>query len=1140
MLLINTRLIHMRFIHRKSLGVSGLLTALLLALNASLLLSQAVSIASVTGRITDPSGAVLAGAQITMTALDTNTKYSAVSDANGSYNFPSLPIGPYTVTVTAPGFQTYEQKGLVLQVNDAVQVNIPMKVGADTQKVEVEADVTMVQTQQNTISQVMDRQRIVELPLNGRDPTQLITISGAAVNHSDGTNTGNKSFYTSQSIAIAGSAGDTTNYVLDGGDNNDSFTNVNMPFPFPDALAEFSVETSVLPARNGLHPGGVVNAVTKSGSNEWHGSFFEFVRNGDVNAINYFALAQDSLKRNQFGGTFGGHIIRDKLFFFGGIQETIVRQNPSGSNAIIPTQAALNGDFSALDGAGCQTSGKARAIKDPASGAALPGDFISPTRFDPSTVLFVSKYLPVSSADQCGNLKYGVPVIYNARQYVTRVDWTINHKHSLYGRYLQDNYDQPAPFSTTNYLYTTTLGVNQRPQTFVLGETYTINPNTLNSFHFTFGRKFVARFPNTNGIDPAKLGVQNIWTPPLATDNLQLSVTSSFSTGGSGFSKWGVNSYQEADDIDLIRGKHQFALGVDVFRTQDNQNDEYNDSGTFSFNGQYSNDPLLDFLTGYMPSFTQTLQQDYSYRQTLIEFYAQDTMHITPRLVMNVGLRWEPTLPPHDYFNRGSVFDPAGYAAGKVSTVFPFAPPGQYFYGDPGVPQGFTQDHWLNLSPRLGFVWDPRGDGRTTIRMGGGILFDSLGTFLTYRVTGQNAPWGVTVTESSGPYQFHNPWANVPGGNPFPLPLFPPHNYIFPLNSTDTFLATKALPPTTKTWNLGIQHQFAQNWIASVTYLGNETSHLMVGNEINPAVYIPGTWTGPGSCGTLTVAPGANGTACASTKNTQARRVLSLINQTNGAYFSATDFGDNGISANYEGGLASLEHRFADNYTILLNYTFSRCNGVVPVTSLGGPTIQNPANPKGDYGPCSYDATNLFNASVVYMSHFNRGGRATSYLLSDWQIAPLMRYETGFPVNPTTGTDNSLTGIGLDRPNVVSGVPVYIHSGHSSKLYQWVNANAFVANATGAFGNAGHYSLRTPGYFDVDAAVSRTFKVTERFNVLARVEGFDITNHPNFGGPTPSTGVSLVPTLTKSSSNFGRITTAGDPRILQGALKFVF
>jgi Carboxypeptidase regulatory-like domain len=1103
---------------RRLIVVNSMLLVILVLTNAPAAHSQAVSIASVSGRVADQTGAVVSGAHIKITAVATNAVYSTVTGPDGLYSFPSLAIGAYTLEVSAPGFRTYMQKGIKLQVNNAVQINVSLKLGAVSQRIEVEADVNMVQTQQNSISQVVDQQRIVELPLNGRNPMQLITISGAAVNHSDGTNISNKSFYTSQSIAIAGNAGNTTNYLLDGGDNNDSFTNVNMPFPFPDALAEFSVETSVLPARNGLHPGGVVNAVTKSGSNQWHGDFFEFVRNGDVNAFNYFAIKQDSLKRNQFGGTFGGRIIPNKLFFFGGIQETIVRQDPSGSSAFIPTQAALNGDFSALESSACQTSGKHRNIYDPALGTSstpLANDYLSPTRFDPSSVLFATKYLPISSADQCGRLRYGVPVIYDARQYVTRIDWVVNGKNQLYGRYLHDNYDQPAPWSPTNYLYTTTLGLDQTPQTFVLGETYTINPRTLNSFHFTFGRKFVARFPNSNGIDPAKLGVQNIYTPPLSQDNLQMSISSSFNTGGSGYSKWGVNSFQEADDVDLTRGKHQMAFGGEVIRTQDNQNDEYNDSGTFNFNGIYSNDPLLDFLTGYMDSFTQTLQQDYSYRQTLIELYAQDTMRLTPKLVMNAGLRWEPTLPSHDFFNRGSVFDLAGFAAGRVSTVFYNGPAGQYFYGDKGVTKSFTSDHWLNLSPRLGLVYDLRGDGKTTIRVGGGILFDSLGTFLTYRVSGQNAPWGATVSETSGPYQFHDPWANVAGGNPFPLPLFPPHSYVFPLSASDLFLPSKALPPTTKTWNLGVQHQFAQNWIASITYLGNETSHLMVGNEINPAVYIPGT------CGS---------SACSTTKNTQARRFLNQVNPSQGKYFSNMLFADEGISANYEGMLASIEHRFADNYTILANYTWSKCMGIAPVTSLGGPVIMNPANPRGDYGPCTYDVPNIVNISLVYHSNFGGHGRLASGLLSDWQIAPLIRYSSGLPVNPLTGVDQSLTGIGLDRPDIVPGADLYAHSGHTAKLFQWVNSAAYTKNAIGTFGDAGHYSLRTPGYFDIDGAISRTFKTTERVNIDARVEAFNVTNHPNFNGPTNNF----------SSSNFGRITSAQDPRIFQGALKVIF
>src|SRR5262249_27775589 len=262
--------------------------------------------ASVTGRVVDQQSAVLPSAQIKMINRGTGAIFTTTTNSEGIYTLPSVPIGEYSLEAVLSGFQTYVQTGIALRVGEHVEINFSMKVGQVAERIEVVANTGMLQTQQNSISQVVDQRRIVDLPLNGRDATQLITISGASINHSDGTNTGSKSFFSSQSISIAGSAGDATNYLLDGGDNNDSFTNVNMPFPFPDALAEFSVETSTLPARNGLHPGGVVNVVTKSGSNAWHGDLFEFLRNGDANAINYFAPRQDSLKRNQFGGTFGG------------------------------------------------------------------------------------------------------------------------------------------------------------------------------------------------------------------------------------------------------------------------------------------------------------------------------------------------------------------------------------------------------------------------------------------------------------------------------------------------------------------------------------------------------------------------------------------------------------------------------------------------------------------------------------------------------------------------------------------------------------------------------------------------------------------------------------------------------------------
>jgi Carboxypeptidase regulatory-like domain len=1097
------------------------------------LYAQSVAVATVTGRVVDPVGAVLSKTQVKLTAVDTGLVHNVLTNQEGLYTITNVPVGSYKLEVTAQGFQTYIQSGIVLRVNDDVQLNVTMTVGQVSDKVEVQANVSMVQTQQSSVSQVIDGRRIAELPLNGRDPTQLITISGAAVNHVDGTNTGSKSFFSSQSIAIAGGAGNQTNYLLDGGDNVDSFTNVNMPFPFPDALAEFSVETNSLPARNGLHPGGLVNVVTKSGSNQWHGNIFEFIRNGDVNAINYFSTKQDSLKRNQFGGTFGGRVIRDKLFFFGGFQQSNIRQDPTNNTAFVPTAAALTGDFSALDGPSCQASGVARAIKNPNTGAILVGSKIDPSNFDPAAVA-LAKYLPPTS-DPCGKVTWGTPVHSNEQQYVTRVDWNINAKHNVYGRYFYDNYDLLAFFDPHDILVTATSGNGERAQSITLGDSYILTPTIVNAFHFTFARRRDNRGPNANGINASALGVTNIYQG--TTNYLQLTVSNGGFAVGSGSGALGsfnINSWQEADDVDILRGKHQLAFGVDIFKTQDNQNNHFEDNGSFQFSGQYSNDPLLDFLTGKMNKYEQGLPQQNAIRQTIVNVYGQDTMHVTPKLVVNAGLRWEPMLFPEDYFGRGSAFSRANFDAGIVSTTFVNAPPGSLFYGDPGVSKSFTSNKLTNFSPRVGLVYNPDGEGKTIFRVGGGILYDSVATFVTYRVIANNLPYGATITNGSGPYQFNNPWGNVSGGNPFPLPFPPIKTTAFPLAASQVIIPSHIKPTTVQQWNVGMQHQFGNDWIFSLSYLGNHTIHLWYGNEVNPGTYIPGNWTGPGTCGALTVAPPAvNGTSigqpCSSTGNTQARRALSLANPKFGAYYSNQVLGADGNNANYHGMLTSLEHRFAHNYTALANYTWSKCMAVGAVNSLATEGyVQNPYNMKADYGLCTYDSTNIFNLTVVATSRYGHGN-LVSHLLSNWQVAPLFRFTSGLPVNPLTGVDNSFTGIGLDRPNVISNIK-YTGAGHTSKLFQYVNPALYQANAKGTFGNAQHNSLRAPNYTDVDMAVSRMFGLTERFKLNVRAEAFNLLNHPNFLGPTASI----------ASSSFGRVTTANDPRILQGAAKLSF
>ena len=442
-------------------------------------------------------------------------------------------------------------------------------------------------------------------------------------------------------------------------------------------------------------------------------------------------------------------------------------------------------------------------------------------------------------------------------QYIGRVDWNISGKHVLYGRYLLDDYTLAAFFDPHDILVTSVTGNVEHAQTLVFGDTYTVSPTTVNSFHFTIGRRTNDRGTNPNGINAAKLGVQNIYQ---GTANfLQLSVNNGGFAVGCGTCALGsfpITSYQTADDVDILKGKHQISFGVDFLRTRDGQNNHYQDNGVWNFSGQYTNDPLLDFLLGKMNSFSQSGQQLNDLQQTIIQLYVHDTFHVTSKLVMNFGLRWEPLLPEYDHFNRGSTFSQAAFNAGQVSKVYVNAPAGSLFYGDPGISKSFTNKRMNNLSPRVGFVFNPDGAGKTTIRAGGSIMYDSPGTFVPYRMVAQNPPYGPQVTNTNGPYQFSNPWSTVPGGNPFPLPA-PGTNVTFPIANAEVFLPPNLHSPTVYQWNASVQHRFGSDWVLSVSYLGNKTSHLWLGNEANPAVYIPGT------CGS---------SACSTTGNTQSAK----------------------------------------------------------------------------------------------------------------------------------------------------------------------------------------------------------------------------------------------------------------------------
>ncbi len=975
--------------------------AIAISISAPQAKAQAVAIAEVAGRVTDSSGAPIAGAQVRITETEKQQVRQVATDPEGRYTLPNLPVGPYQLEIQSSGFKTYIQSGIILQVGNNVEINATMQVGSVRESVEVTASAAMVETRENAVAQVIDERRIVDLPLNGRQPTQLIVLSGAAVNAPGGGMTGSKNYASSTTISVAGGQANGVNYLLDGGDHNDNATNVNLPIPFPDALQEFSVQTSSLPARYGLHPGAVVNAVTKSGTNTMHGNLFEFLRNGDVNARNTFAARHDTLKRNQFGGTFGDKIIRDKLFFFGGFQATRQRSDPPQSVAYVPTAATLNGDFSVIDGPGCISGGTGKQLVDPNTKVPFANNQIPVSRFNASTLALL-KYIPVSS-DPCGKITYGIPTTGDENQGIGRLDWVQNTKHSLFGRYFITDYQNPAVFDGKNLLTTTAAGNDERVQSLTLGDTYSISPNAINSFHATVSRRRINRGPAANLINPSALGI-NIEVP--VQNFLQATVSNYFNVGCGtcAAAHFNANTFQYADDIDIIHGRHQMAFGVNFIRYQLNFINQWNRNGVFTFTGSTAagsistGDSLADLFTGTLNDLTQSNTLEYAARASVPALYAQDTFKVSQRFTLNFGLRWDPYLPAYDYFGKGTYFSQDAFNAGQKSSVYTNAPAGLFFYGDPNIPKAFSQNKWALFSPRAGLVFDPDGHGKQTIRISGAILRDSAELFYAERLT-TNTPYGTSIDIPSPTGGFTNPYAGYPGGSPFPAAYSISKNIAFPTNGVYVNMPSDTHPTYMAQWNVSYQRQLTGNWLASVTYLGNKTTHLWAGEEINPALYIPGAST---------------------TGNTNSRRLLSRLNPTAGAAYSSIVQSDQGGNGRYNGLLLSLQHRFAHNYTLLTNYTWSHCTSDFDFTGeLAGSQYQQPGNRSANKGDCNFDYRHVANVSFIAQSK-GWGEGFVNRISRNWQIAPIVQMRSGGPLTITTGSDTSLTGVGQDRPNLVS------------------------------------------------------------------------------------------------------------------------
>ncbi|MBZ5625815.1 MAG: carboxypeptidase regulatory-like domain-containing protein, partial [Acidobacteriia bacterium] len=1085
--------------------------------------AQGISTSEIKGAIHDPTGAAVPNAQIKVTQTATGAVRTVISGADGSYALPELSVGPYVIEITKPGFAIYVRTGTVLQVASTPTLDVTLTVGSLSEQVNVEANTAMVETRTGGVGQVIDSRRVVDLPLIGRNVTDLITLSGAATLSTNPQLNSSRN-YPTPAITVAGGLGSGTAYVLDGAMHNDPSNGLTLPLPFPDAMQEFKVETGALPAQYGVHSAAAVNALTRSGTNDLHGDVFEFVRNYRFNARNFFAVQRDSLKRNQFGGTLGGPIRKNKLFLFGGYQDTISRQNGITNTMFIPTPAAIDGDFTALASASCN-GGVARTLRTP-----FIENRVSPTLLSGPAINLVAK-LPATT-DPCGRITFGVANISDDRQAVARADYRPTAKHSVFARYLAANFVSPDPYSLApNVLQTgaasgASYGQDILAQSAALGETYLLSPNTINSFRATFNRSSVQRVGSSFFSGP-DLGV-NMHTFFPKYVNIVATGFFTVGTNTSSDARYHTNTYQLGDDLSFIRGRHQLAYGVSAARWGSESLAGVFGSGIFTFSGGAMGNGLADLMLGNAASFQQGAPAGLFMREYYLGLYAQDSWKAGRGLTLSYGVRWEPYLPPQ--INDGHIghIDPNAFLEGRHTTVYKNAPNGIFYPGDPGFPsRAGVHSHLSQFAPRVAVAWDPKGDGRTSIRASYGIFYDLLPAQTHLNTIAAN-PW-VGRTTVTG-VNFANPWQNQPGGDPFPLPPFSPDSAFGPGGTFVTW-DYNMRPTYVQSRNLTVERQIGENWLVSASYLGNQSTHLVSPQALNPAVFLGNT----PAC-TLN---GITISACNTTASTAQRRRFSLLNPSQGQYFGDVTYEDFGGTGNYNGLLVSVERRVHRGVTINANYTWSHCisDYVFDSVPTAGQDYTKPDNRHFDRGNCNssgVDRRQILNVStIVETPRFS--GLWLGMLASRWRVSTIITGQTGSWLNVTTGSvDSALSGIANQRANQIAS------DIHGAGFSHYLSPSAFALPAIGTAGNLGAGSVEGPGFVAVNMSLSRAFSIRERGRLEFRAEASNILNTVNFGNPNTSVGTSAFGQITTTAGGAGSgFVAPGDPRIMQFAVKYI-
>ena len=1035
----------------------------------------AQSIGRIGGTVVDPTGAIVPDAPVVCVNADTGLRRSVQTNQEGFFVFPDLPIGNYSLEVSKQGFATQKRDGISLLTGQNLEIILTLTIGDSKQTVEVTTGAPLVQTESSSVQTSVNQKQMQDLPLNGRNALQLTTLTPGTVLTNVGTESGQQD---NTGLSVNGLRATQNTFRLDDSLYTNRFFDSVPTMPNPDALQEFTIQSSNYSAEFG-GAGALVQLSTRSGTNGIHGTAFEFLRNTVLDARNFFNIGRPPYKLNQFGGTIGGPIVKNKTFAFFSAQDTERRSAPSPVSIVVPSAAERAGNFSALSG----------TITNPSTGQPFAGKIIPVSLFNPVSVAVANALIPLPNLGS----KYISVENQNLddTQYLAKIDHVFSEKDRLSVRYFYDEDNFQRPFNAPLGFFAENLFRNQA---LTVNETHIFDPTLTATFYATASRYARTQIPEDPGLQTLQSFGQDV---PLGTGvpifpGIRLNISGFIDVFSGGALRQDPTTFEYRAQALKLWGAHTFNFGASFERTRIDANDYSYTPGDNTFNGYKTGSALTDFYLGYESQFFQDNGRSFALRSDSPAIYLNDDWKVTRQFSLNLGVRWEPWLPPIDLNNSLTAFVP-----GAQSTVAPNAPKGLLFPGDPGIPQSVFKQNWKDFAPRVGFAYSFGPDRRTVIRSAYGIFY-SFPEGLLYQRTDATQPTDLYLSIPA-PQSFTDPYLGQTSGDPFPRGHIPPsgfaaYQFITPVSGGMLDPASKV--GYTQNWNFTLEHQFNKNTALSLAYVGNHGVDIMGSRQFNPAILAPG----------------------ATVANENSRREYQGL--------GAVELASSYVYADFNSMQVNLTHRVANGLTLLSNFTWGKTIDDTSSATEGNTGPPNPFNFASARGPADFDQEFRFVTSAVYALPHLAHSKLASALINDWQINAIFSLYDGLPFTVLSGTDRSLSGVGNDYADIV-GNPAPTSN---NQVAQYFNTAAFTQAVTGTFGNVGRNTLRGPDFFDVDASVVKNFHATERLRFQFRAEAFNLENRPNFQNPTS----------TVSSATFGQITAANDPRVLQFGLKLFF